>query len=261
MRLREFTAFFNKQYRDQPDGSFLHRLQQAFLEKLLEVNQGKSLPEHIFYADDCFVVYRNLGFLKDEDFQLALRKANVDKVIMGRVWRLWVLAWSMHSRWATEGTLIDCGTYNGCALEVGLNYCIQKLGLRDGPIFACDIFDTPPEEARKVEHGPSLHETVANRLAHCGDTTVVKGALPGSLDNRDLGNITWCQIDLNSAEADADTFRALLNKLTDGAMVIFDDYGFSRYASTQKELDIIANKQGNRILELPTGQGLYIHKC
>jgi O-methyltransferase len=261
MKLREFTAFFNKQYRDQPDGSFLHNLQQAFLEKLLDINQGKSLPEHVFYADDCFVVYRNLGFLKDEDFQLALRKAKVDKVIMGRVWRLWLLAWSMHSRWKTEGSFVDCGTYNGCALEVGLNYCVQKLGARDGAIFACDLFENPPNEARKVEHGPHLHETVEQRIAHCGDTIVVKGALPGSLDNQALGNITWCQIDLNSAAADADTFRALLSKLTDGAMVIFDDYGFSRYSDTQKELDIIANALGNRILELPTGQGLYIHKC
>ncbi len=261
MKLREYTAFFNKQYRDQPDGSFLFNLQQAFLKKLLELCGGKTLPKHIFYADDCFVVYRNIGFLDDPIFQQALKQANVDQVIMGRIWRLWVLAWSMHTRWNTEGQILDCGTYNGCALEVCLNYNISKLGKRNGGIIACDIFDNPPLEAKKIDHGDDLHLRVASRLQHCGETTVVKGFLPTSLAGHNLGKITWCQIDLNSAEADSNTFKYIIDNLSDGAIVIFDDYGFSRYSDTQKELDQIAATRNNLILELPTGQGLYIHKC
>lgn len=259
--MREFTAFFNKQYRDQPDGAFLYRLQQAFLKKLLELRQGKSLPDHIFYADDCFVVYRNLGFLKDNDFQEALVASNVDQIIMARIWRLWVLAWSMQSRWSTQGTILDCGTYNGLALEVCLRYCVRKSGTRGNSIVACDVFENPPEEARKSDHGPNLHETVARRLAGFGETYVVKGLLPDSLRQQQLERITWCQIDLNSAAADTDTFSYLLDKFVDGAIVVFDDYGFSRYNDTQKALDEITKKLGNRVLELPTGQGLYIHKC
>jgi O-methyltransferase len=258
--LREFTAFFNKQYRDAADGSFLLALQNAFLKTLRSGYSGGTLPEHVFYADDCFVVYRNLGFLKDATFQRSLVSAGVDQVMLGRVWRLWVLAWSAHSRWHTPGAFVDCGTYNGCALEVALNYSTQRLGAREGSIFACDIFDFPPEEARKVDHGPTLHELVARRLSPYGDTCVVKGELPNSLNEFDISEITWCQIDLNSAEADGATFEYLMASLADGAMVIFDDYGFSRYHATQRRVDDIVGGLNGRILELPTGQGLYVHR-
>lgn len=261
MELRENTAFYNKQYRDQPDGSFLLTLQRIFLKKLLELGGGSSLPSHIFYADDCFVVYRNLGFLKDRDFQSALQAAGVDSVLMGRVWRIWVLAYTMHSRWSTRGAVLDCGTYNARALEVCLHYCTQTLGARFEPIYAADLFENPPVEAKKSDHGPLLFEDVKGRLSKYSHVHVVKGALPGSLDSLKLKSVTWCQIDLNSSSSDANTFTSILDVLEDGAIVIFDDYGFSRYAETQMAIDKICVELGTRVLELPTGQGLYIHRC
>jgi hypothetical protein len=258
---REFSAFFNKQYRDQADGGFLITLQQAFLKALRSGYADKQLPNHIFYADDCFVVYRNLGFLKDPDFQEALAAAEVDSVLLGRVWRIWLLAWSMQCRWQSEGLLLDCGTYNGRAFQVALHYSKTRLGDRKDAIVACDLFEDPPDEARKKDHGPNLREKVAKQLGQYGQVQVIQGALPQSLMHAVGSPITWCQIDLNSALADSETFRCVLPKLADGAMVIFDDYGFSRYEETQMELDEIALKLTNsRIMELPTGQGLYVHR-
>jgi hypothetical protein len=259
--MREFTAFFNKQYRDAQDGPFLLKVQQALLQVLREHYPKKTLPEHIFLADDCFVVYRNLGFMTDEYFQRALVDSNVDPVILGRIWRLWTLCWAMHSRWNTEGCMVDCGTYNGVALEVALRYSLYKKGLWHRDIIACDIFDFPPDEARKADHGPDLHRAVTSRLSSVGEVKVLKGRLPDLLTTTSLPSITWCQIDLNSAQADGETFAYILPKLTNGAIVIFDDYGFSRYADTQKRLDSILEANGGRILELPTGQGLYVHRA
>lgn len=261
MKMREFNAFFNKQYRDQPDGEYLLALQKLFVKKLVEVGGGAAMPEHVFYADDCFVVYRNLGFLRDAGFRGALEASGVDSVLMGRIWRIWVLVWSMRSRWGTSGAILDCGTYNGRALEVAIRYCEDVSGHRVDPIYACDMFEDPPSEARKAEHGPQLFEQVALRFATLNNAHVIKGALPQSLEHIDIPAVTWCQIDLNSATADAETFNALHDKLVDGAIVIFDDYGFSRYSETQERIDYICSRIGNAVLELPTGQGLYIHRC
>jgi hypothetical protein len=258
--LREFTAFFNKQYRDSQDGPFLLKAKTALLQLLRENYAQKSLPSHMFFADDCFVVFRNLGFMNDEYFQLALATAKVDQVLLARIWRVWTLCWSMHLRWSTKGCMIDCGTYNGVTLEVALRYSSSKLGSRGDSILACDLFDDPPDEARKADHGPHLHQAVATRLAPLGSVKVLKGRLPDSLIAAQLTPVTWCHIDLNSADADGETFKYILPKLTDGATVVFDDYGSSRYAETQKRLDSIAELTGSRILELPTGQGLYIHQ-
>jgi|LauGreDrversion4_2_1035121.scaffolds.fasta_scaffold22596_4 O-methyltransferase len=260
-KLEELTAFFNKQYRDQRDGQFLQGLQTAFLHKLKEYYGGR-LPDHIFFADDCFVVYRNLGFLSDEFFINSVLEANPDPVLLGRIWRLWILAWSMSSRWLVPGGIfVDCGTYNGQAFEIAIRYSKKRFGHIDHQLFAFDIFDQPPDEARKVDHGPELYSRVSERLGRVGNCVTVQGMLPGVIEwPGEKTEISWCQIDLNSAEADISTFEKLLPMLMPGAMVIFDDYGFSRYSSTQTGIDALTQSYGSAVLELPTGQGLYIHR-
>ena len=70
--------------------------------------------------------------------------------------------------------------------------------------------------------------------------------------------VSWCQIDLNSADSDLSAFKMIYPYLNSGSHVIFDDYGFSRYKQTQEKLDSFLKTTGERICELPTGQGLFI---
>ncbi len=50
MMLREFSAFFNQQYRDAPDGPYLLKVQNALLRALRQIKSEKPLPEHIFFG-------------------------------------------------------------------------------------------------------------------------------------------------------------------------------------------------------------------
>lgn len=257
--ISEKTAFYNKQYKDEADGQDLINIQRDFINALARTNRNKKLPHHAFYADDCFVLYRNLGFLYNESFAEALTYCGADDALYARIWRVWVLAWSVRLKWSGKGAILDCGTYNGKALQVALHYARLSGQSRKGPIIACDLFESPPNESRKVDHGPSLHKQTYMRLAEYGNVHVIKGKLPNIFSKFNLPQIDWCQIDLNSASADGDTFRAIFDKLCDGAVVILDDYGFSRYKETQAKLDSICEALQVSILELPTGQGLYIH--
>jgi O-methyltransferase len=262
-KINESFALYNKQYTDEPDGPYLRLLQKAFYRKLIE--PSGSLPDHSFYADDCFVVYRNLGFLSDTDFTKACTQAELDQVLLGRIWRIYILAWSMSQIWDRGGTIIDAGTYNGKAFEAALRYSISSsdrvtTNRPRNRLIVADMFENPPEEARKREHSPILHLNVERRLNSIYPTEIVKGILPQSLDSLKLTSITWLQIDLNSASADLETFSYLFDYLANGAYVIFDDYGFSRYQATYTALnEFIKEKSNNRILELPSGQGLYIN--
>jgi hypothetical protein len=260
--VKETFALFNKQYTDEPDGPYLRLLQKAFYKKLTE--PSGSLPEHAFFADDCFVVYRNLGFLSDPLFTRACTDAALDQVLLGRIWRIYILAWSMAQIWRKGGTIIDAGTYNGKAFETALRYSIllsdQATSKARNRLIVADIFENPPHEAAKADHGPSLHMDVERRLNAIYPTEVVKGSLPESLASFKLVSINWLQIDLNSASADLETFSYLFDYLANGAFVIFDDYGFSRYEATHKALnEFLKEKSKNSILELPSGQGLYIN--
>lgn len=262
MRLQETRAFLNKQYQDASDGSFLKKIQYAFLAKLSDFYRDKNgaLPDHIFYADDCFVLYRNLGFLKDEGFISAVYESNLDKVMLARIWRIWLVCWSLSLGWTRRGAFLDCGTYNGKAIEVAIRYCQKKFGDPGGSLFAYDLFEDPPDEARKKEHGPHLYLEVSKRLGDLCGATVVKGRLPSSLNLGELTEVAWAQVDLNSAEADLATFQAIFPRLQEGAVIIFDDYGFSRYHETQVLIDEFLEQFGGRVLELPTGQGIYFHR-
>lgn len=261
-RIKPLTAFFNKDYKSKNDGALFLEVQKIFVDALIGVSSSRQLPEHIFYSDDCFVIFRNLGFLTDRDFVSSVNVTKLDPVLMGRLWRAWVVAWSFKSCWTLSGDHIDCGTYNGAILQLALNYTLGSERPQDcrKRVFACDMFENPPEESRKAEHSAELFSQVSERLKSYDMVKVVKGQLPNSLSSHTIESVAWCQIDLNSADADAACFVEVAPKLVDGAIVIFDDYGFSRYKDTQVAIDQVAADFGQRVLELPTGQGLYIHR-
>jgi hypothetical protein len=256
--IKETLAFYDKCYKAREDGAFLLSLQKAFASQVLKKYQGE-LPDHIYYADNCFVAYRNLGFLQDIAFARACINSDFDEVMYGRIWRIWVVTCSMLSAWRNDGVIADFGTYHGKALGAGIRYCTSLLGPREDEIYAFDLFENPPSEARKRDHGPELFEVVSRRLQLLGNVCVVKGELPNSIDQSNLKKIAWAQLDLNSAQADLGTFKRIFPLLVKGAVVIFDDYGAIRYSETQQALDEFLSAYNRRIIELPTGQGMYLH--
>ena len=47
-------------------------------------------------------------------------------------------------------------------------------------------------------------------------------------------------------------------KLSTGAMVVLDDYGWTRYEAQKETIDEFARSVGVEALTLPTGQGLLV---
>ena len=53
-------------------------------------------------------------------------------------------------------------------------------------------------------------------------------------------------------------FEYFWDKLSPGAPVILDDYGWTLHAAQKEAMDALAAERGVGILELPTGQGLLL---
>ena len=264
--LKPLAAFWNKEYGEKGNNEYkkiFSRLIASVLQ-LNKINDASDLANHNFlFSDDLMVCFRNLGFLKDKDFERAFGPRHDDPILRARIWRIWVVSWSLSTRWTKGGLALDLGTYNGKTMFIAIKYAIlknQKLSnKRPSSIILADCFENPPSEASKKDHGKHLCDSVKNQFNQLDNVKVVKGFLPDSINNIDLSEgITWCQIDLNSAEADLNCLRYIYDKLNPGAIVVFDDYGFSRYSQTQNEIDKFLLDKPETVLEIPTGQGLMI---
>jgi O-methyltransferase len=262
--LRPILAFFNKSFHDSPYGK---PLQQVLTQtaKSLPLNGSNDIANDIgaYMFDDMLVWLKNLGFLKDPDFIAAVGNYKSDTIVMTKIWRIWIVASTLASTWQTEGISLDIGTYDGKSIEIALDYCMRKFdgkNLLPKQVMLYDAFENPPEESKKTNHSPTLHVEVEERLKRFANVSVHKGFVPDVLDSS-LGSIVrWAQIDLNSAEYDSAAFIHILPRLAQGAIVVFDDYGFLRYKDTQAELNrIVSGKDLSPIIELPTGQGIYVH--
>jgi len=264
--IKPITAFWSKQFYADSLGSRLLKLFQAIAVQLQDIYAKEGVGDEaekkgILFADDCLVAFRNLGFLEDPLFIRAVGPRAQDPVLMARVWRLWVTSWSLSACWNINGDVLDLGTYNGKSFFTTCKYALlfNKAPKKNGSFIASDLFEDPPKEAKKTDHGPDLHQRVTLLMQTLlPESIVVKGFLPDCLGNLNIHTIAWCQIDLNSAEADLHSFMSVYPKLSRGAHVIFDDYGSNRYPETQKSLDVFLQSKGERILELPTMQGLFI---
>ena len=260
MKIQERATLWNKEYGRKLMGGGLRELTLKISEYIGFVR--KKFPDTpVHHSDDMLVIFRNLGFQFDPDFNAAFEFAG-DEVLQGRLWRVWVISWAMSEsmrRFSGAGTFLDLGTYNGKAVNVAAKYCERRNGSAPLDLRVFDAFEDPPMESRKSEHSATLHLEVKERLSWVSGCEVVKGYLPDTLDLSSINYVVWAQIDLNSADFDCASFHRIFPLLAPGSVVIFDDYGASGYHDTQVAIDKYLNERcAGSVLELPTSQGLYI---
>jgi predicted O-methyltransferase YrrM len=85
---------------------------------------------------------------------------------------------------------------------------------------------------------------------------IIRGLIPETLDAIDAPAISYLSIDLNNAFAEKCVLERLWERLVPGALIVFDDYGFTEHAEQRKAHDAFAAAHDTFVLALPTGQGL-----
>lgn len=261
--LKPVFQIWNKSFKNSRTTQAFAKKLSLFLSELKGFLNSESSELSAFAFDDSFVWFRNLGFLKDSAFNSAASEYSNDPVVMSKIWRIWIISSLLASISQKDGDIVDIGTYDGKSFLIALRYALLKKNSvvnKNFSVLLYDAFENPPDEARKSNHGKELFDNVCNLFQEYSFVLPVKGYVPESCIGTQSKQIKWAQIDLNSAEYDCKAFLYVLPRLTEGAIVVFDDYGFARYKSTQESLNRIVDYHNlNPIIELPTGQGLYIH--
>ncbi len=212
----------------------------------------------IYAGDNIFTFNRNLGFLQNQKLMDAVRKHANTATERAILWRQVVLAWAAQQGMKRDGDFVDCACYKGTTARILCEYL--DFDKSDKRYYLYDLFEhdeSMPHHAME-EHGADLYEKVLNRFKDFSNVTVTRGAVPGVLHDVAPEKIAFLHIDLNSAEAEIGALEILFDRMTPGAILVLDDYGWNFYYQQQRAEDAWFAARGYQVLELPTGQGLLI---
>jgi len=224
----------------------------------LQILPREQVP---LYAEDGLWTYHSHKFVDDERFAKAYRRsvqaAGFDYAIR---WRLHTMLWAAEHARHLDGAFVECGTGRGFMASAICDY----LGWKDRPFYLYDTFlpVAPDEHGHQPAEGITLphyadgSQQVAENFAEWPGVQLVVGEIPGTL--LDTSPVAFLHVDLNHAVPEEAAVRHFWPKLTAGAPVIFDDYGFQGYEAQRQAADRLGRELGFRILSLPTGQGLVL---
>jgi len=186
-------------------------------------------------------------------------------------WRLHTLIWAGRRALRLEGDFVECGVFKGdmsWVLVRALHFeQVRKV------FYLYDTFagfppaqaDADfPDDAGFVASADRLYKeqadyaAVVERFATVPNVRIVRGVVPDSFAVACPDRVAFLHLDMNSAAAEAAALQALFDRVTPGAAIILDDYGWQQFRRQKEMADAFFASRGLAVLELPTGQGLVV---
>ncbi len=213
----------------------------------------------LFSSDNMICWNRNLSFLRDPFFLNILNSDEVNSCQKSIIWRTYILIYFLKLSSKLDGDFIELGTYEGKTVEI----ISKKIDLKklEKKFFLYDIFQWnlgDEHSALSAHKKNDLFREVCKRFSKNKNIKIIKGRVPETLINTIPEKIAFAHIDMNHWKSESEALEIILTKMSLGAVIVFDDYGWYTYHHQKVSLDPIAEKYGQSILELPTGQGLLI---
>ena len=230
---------------------------QKIIGELAEMFRG------LFFSDMLITMDRNVGFLEDQRFMQAFSAEARSDSERSIVWRLHVLVWCAEGALRRSGDFVECGVYRGFSSAVATRYLDFARQKRRWVLFY--TFEGIPEEQRDASVGNpdsyrevELHAACVARFAAFPNVEVVRGRVPEVLAKHAPKRVAFLHLDMNSADAESAALQFFFPRLSKGAYVLLDDYGWQIFRAQKLAADSFFNERGYSVLELPTGQGLVI---
>lgn len=225
----------------------------------IKMVQESLAPEGAFTGDNMMSWGKSLSFATDRTFFNAFMAATPDPGEQSLVWRIYTLYWAARRALELEGDFVELGVYRGLSSRVIASAVdFAKLPRR---FWLYDIFGVPSDPAVKLGgHFDGIFEMVAARFADVPNAVLVKGPVEATM--REASNlpdrVAFLHIDMNSASAEIAALEVLYERISPGALVVLDDYGWSCYAAQKAAHDKFWGSRGKMIYECPTGQGIVL---
>ena len=230
-----------------------------------------------YFGDHLAVRKKVVPFLDDEKFNSTweqLCKETNPHWIGGTPdirWRIHVCIWAAEACMRLEGDFAEFGVNTGLlSTMIMRNTKFDKSGKN---FFLFDTYEGIPQsmasrnEMAGVEKmnknmysgnpaNKNIIDFVRKQFAPYPSSKIVKGLLPGTIDDANFDKLSYVSIDLNITSAEIAVIEAIWDRITPGGLVILDDYGLSGHSEQKAAWDNFAKKSQRMIMALPTGQGI-----
>ena len=242
---------------------FLHN----FLRKILGKKKFYVYTNYPFNRDGLATKF-NFEFIKKKDFFNAYNKSMAPRM----EWRAHVLGWAAkHAVNLGSGDFVECGTHTGGTASFVFFY--SKLYKTNKKFYLIDTFtglvenlisNEEKKEWKKDKVDPrkvfntDVESIVRDKFKKYKNVKIIKGEIPAILQKLKIKKISYLHIDLNNAFPEVAALNFFWNKIAKGGVIVADDYGWPSHTVQKREWDKFIQKKKNKILSLPTGQGLVI---
>jgi hypothetical protein len=217
-------------------------------------------------SDGLTVFQKHAPFLDDPRFRSAYRSAIEREPHLRIEWRVAVTCWAARHGSRLPGDFVECGVNNGMHSRAICEYL--DFNAIDKCFYLFDTFCGIPDEQRSPRERSYGHSH-AGYYEECFEQTkktfeqfprvaLIRGKVPDTLSSVNIDRVAYLSIDMNITYPERKAIEHFWPKLSTGAIVVLDDYGWFGYEEQRDSMDEFARGIGTEVLSLPTGQGLLI---
>ena len=233
----------------------------------IEGQAKKKIVPNVTYNRDGLATIHNCDFMQDPRFAeaYALGKATGSWGSAETHWRTYIVCWAAQRGLAYEGDFVECGVNRGGYARAVIAYTQfgqlpRKFYLLDTYAGLVDEYISEEERAHGLQAGgyAECFDVVQKTFAPFANVVLVRGAIPETLPIIKSEKVAFLSIDMNCTPPEIAAANYLWDRLSSGAVVVLDDYGWPGHIHQKQAFDQFAIDRNVQVLALPTGQGLII---
>ena len=208
---------------------------------------------------------RNNKFIAAQFVEMNI---DIEDKIKKLMWRHYIVYWSATyaANYNKQGKInvVECGVCDGLTIFYALS-AIEKTGMTSHA-YLYDAWEGMKIENLNNEEASwegdysylQIENTKKNLEEFLDVITFVKGYIPDTFNRDDEPEkISWLHIDLNSSKPTIESLEYYYNRLRNGGVVLFDDYGSTSFVTTRKLVDNWFKDKKGQLLPMPTGQAIF----
>jgi hypothetical protein len=228
-----------------------------------------SFPDSDAFVSSHIAVWgKNNSFMRDGRLRALVWKYQSLLPLPNWEWNFQAALWAVAQTRDLPGDYVELGVFKGHTTLVLAEY--YDFAGWDRRWWLYDTFDGVPDDQLNegwaernqtaYRSGKYSFEEVAERFRPFPNIDVIKGRVPEILRERCPERIAFLHMDLNSAAAEIAALDFVFDRIVPGGVILFDDYAW--LASQEQYLAEKAwmRERGLAVLEMPTGQGLFVKR-